>query len=114
MRVSAYNSRGSTALLLQAAELQSLADDKSDPAMAALADGEREALLAALPDLQRRLLLRLLPQDEADSRSAVLEVRCILLMWRQEAMYLSLPTAVWSVEACMRGFRSLTCHRQVS
>jgi len=43
--------------------------------MAALAGGEREALLAALPDLQRRLLLRLLPQDEADSRSAVLEVR---------------------------------------
>lgn len=60
----------------QAEELRSLADD-SDPAMAALAAGEREALLASLPDLQRRLLLRLLPEDEADSRSAVLEVRAI-------------------------------------
>ena len=77
LAVSACSNKKLTACISQAAELQSLADDKSDPAMAALAGGEREALLAALPDLQRRLLLRLLPQDEADDRSAVLEVRCI-------------------------------------
>ena len=65
---------------MQAEGLQSLADDGSDPALAALAAAEREALLAALPDLQRRLLLRLLPQDEADGRSAVLEVRGIIII----------------------------------
>ena len=39
-----------------------------------MAHNELEALLAELPELQRRLLLRLLPRDEADDRSAVLEV----------------------------------------
>ena len=62
--------------------------------MAALAAGEREALLAALPDLQRRLLLRLLPKDDADSRSAVLEVRVITVAHAEScSSALSLPTA---------------------
>ncbi len=61
-------------LYSQVEELKGLAEDGSDPALAALARGELDALLATLPDLQRRLLLRLLPRDEADDRSAVLEV----------------------------------------
>ena len=60
---------------LQAEELRGLAEDGTDPALASLARGELETLVTGLPDLQRRLLLRLLPRDEADDRSAVLEVR---------------------------------------
>ncbi|KAB7615813.1 peptide chain release factor 1 [Amylibacter sp. SFDW26] len=47
----------------------------SDPDMKELAEEELPELKAALPDAEHGLQLSLLPKDEADERSAVLEIR---------------------------------------
>ena len=52
-----------------------MADPESDPEMRALAEQEFRTLKERLPDLEHELKLLLLPKDEADSRSAILELR---------------------------------------
>ncbi|MCS6932760.1 MAG: peptide chain release factor 1 [Acetobacteraceae bacterium] len=47
----------------------------SDPELRGLAEEELAALRARLPALEREARLALLPKDEADSRSAILEIR---------------------------------------
>jgi peptide chain release factor 1 len=47
----------------------------SDPEMKELAAAELPELLAALPDLEHQVQLTLIPKDEADERSAILEIR---------------------------------------
>ena len=46
-----------------------------DPEMRALAAEELNRLRAALPDLEHQVQLTLIPKDEADERSAILEIR---------------------------------------
>ncbi len=48
---------------------------RADPEMKALAEAELAALKQQLPILEKTLLHLLLPKDEADERSAILEVR---------------------------------------
>jgi peptide chain release factor 1 len=52
-----------------------LADLPAEDEMAVLAGEELDALRAAIPALERDLRVLLLPRDEADDRSAILEVR---------------------------------------
>ena len=52
-----------------------LADSALDAEMRALAQGELEALEARLPGLEQEVRLALLPRDEADAKSAILEIR---------------------------------------
>jgi peptide chain release factor 1 len=47
----------------------------ADPEMKSLAEAELETLKQNLPDLELSLRLALLPKDEADDRSAILEIR---------------------------------------
>jgi peptide chain release factor 1 len=47
----------------------------ADPEMKSLAEAELETLKQNLPDLEHSLRLALLPKDEADDRSAILEIR---------------------------------------
>jgi len=47
----------------------------ADPDMKGLAEAELETLKQRLPDLEFSLKLALLPKDEADDRSAILEIR---------------------------------------
>lgn len=47
----------------------------ADPELKDLAEAELEELRHSLPDLQREIRLALLPRDEADDRSAILEIR---------------------------------------
>ncbi len=47
----------------------------ADPEMKELAEAELTELLGSLPSLRREIQLALLPRDEADARSAILEVR---------------------------------------
>ncbi len=47
----------------------------SDPEMKDLAEAELHELRVNLPNLQREIRLALLPRDEADDRSAILEIR---------------------------------------
>ena len=48
---------------------------RTDPEMRELAEGEIAALDAQLPALEHEIRLALLPRDEADERSAILEIR---------------------------------------
>ncbi|WP_416898147.1 MAG: peptide chain release factor 1 [Minwuia sp.] len=57
------------------AELEELAEAESDAEMRELARAELAELKEALPDLEHEVQLMLLPKDEADARSAILEVR---------------------------------------
>lgn len=52
-----------------------LADAESDSEMKALAKDEISVLNERLPELEREVKVLLLPKDEADERSAILEVR---------------------------------------
>jgi peptide chain release factor 1 len=52
-----------------------LADTGLDAEMRAMAQDELESLRARLPKLERDVKLALLPSDEADSKSAILEIR---------------------------------------
>ncbi len=54
---------------------QLMQDSESDPDMRSLAEQEYEELKERLPALEHRVKLLLLPKDEADDRSAILEVR---------------------------------------
>ncbi len=64
------------AKLREAEDLRGLLEDPStDAAMQALVAAEMAALEKARPALEREIQLLLLPKDEADSRSAILEVR---------------------------------------
>ena len=56
----------------EAAQAESLL---ADPEMHDLAEAELSALRERIPELQHALRLALLPKDEADERSAILEVR---------------------------------------
>ncbi len=47
----------------------------ADPDMRELAEAEAQALKTRIPGLEREIQLALLPKDEADERSAILEVR---------------------------------------
>ena len=47
----------------------------ADPEMRELAEAELPQLRQTLPSLQREIRLALLPRDEADDRSAILEIR---------------------------------------
>jgi len=56
--------------------LQEIVDDRSsDPAMTALAEDEMKGLDARIEDLELQLKVQLLPKDDADEKSAILEVR---------------------------------------
>jgi peptide chain release factor 1 len=56
--------------------LQEIIDDRtSDKAMLSLAEEEVGGLDAKIEDLEHQLKLQLLPKDEADEKSAILEVR---------------------------------------
>ena len=60
----------------EAAELAAMAADAgADEEMRGLARDELSALQATLPDLERQVQRMLLPKDEADARSAILEIR---------------------------------------
>jgi peptide chain release factor 1 len=60
----------------EAADLEEmLADPGLDPEMKAMAASELQALEARLPDLEQSVKLALLPKDEADEKSAILEIR---------------------------------------
>ncbi|EQD57390.1 Peptide chain release factor domain protein, partial [mine drainage metagenome] len=48
---------------------------RADPELAALAEAEVLTLRARIPALERDLRIALLPRDEADERSAILEIR---------------------------------------
>ncbi len=54
---------------------QLMQDSESDPEMRSLAEQEYEDLKERLPALEHRVKVMLLPKDEADERSAILEVR---------------------------------------
>ena len=57
-------------------DLQQLIDDPaSDPEMASLAEAELETLDPKIEELEQRLKVQLLPKDEADDKSAILELR---------------------------------------
>ena len=57
-------------------DLQQLIDDPAaDAEMAALAEAELEALGPKIEELERQLKVQLLPKDEADEKSAILELR---------------------------------------
>jgi peptide chain release factor 1 len=58
----------------EAAELEEMAEG-GDPEMAAMARDELYALKERLPDAEREVALLLAPRDEAESASAILEVR---------------------------------------
>jgi peptide chain release factor 1 len=60
------------ALLAERGEAEAM---RGDPEMRALADEELDRIAAALPEAERALQLALLPKDEADERSAILEIR---------------------------------------
>ncbi len=62
------------ALVREVREAQEMAAE-GDPEMAALAADELTSLRARLPDAERRVQLLLLPKDEADEKSAIVEVR---------------------------------------
>ncbi len=66
-QINAYQS-----LLSRRTEAQQLLND---PEMKALATEELDEIEASLPDAENALMLALLPKDEADSRSAILEIR---------------------------------------
>ena len=58
------------------AEIEALAGDAdTDPEMRSLAEEEVRALKTRVPALERSLQIMLLPKDEADARSAILEIR---------------------------------------
>lgn len=59
-------------LLADIAEAQKMMDD---PELKELAAEELPELQAALPDLEHQVQLTLIPKDEADERSAILEIR---------------------------------------
>jgi peptide chain release factor 1 len=63
---------GYRGLLRERAEAERL---RADPEMRPLAEEELLRLEAALPEAERALQLALLPRDEADERSAILEIR---------------------------------------
>jgi peptide chain release factor 1 len=52
-----------------------MADPDTDSEMKTMAQDELAVLKDRLPELQRRVLVMLLPKDQADERSAILEVR---------------------------------------
>ena len=57
-------------------DLQQLIDDPAaDGEMTALAEAELEALGPKIEELERQLKVQLLPKDEADEKSAILELR---------------------------------------
>ncbi len=56
-------------------EAEQLLEAESDLEMKALAEAERDALSESIPDLEKAVWLQLIPKDEADARSAILEVR---------------------------------------
>lgn len=56
-------------------ELQEAEAMLADPDMRELAEEEIPALKARLPEVEHELSLALLPKDEADTRSAILEIR---------------------------------------
>jgi peptide chain release factor 1 len=60
----------------EAADLKALiADAATDAEMRRMAEEELAALKAKLPDLEKRVQVMLLPPDEADAKSAILEIR---------------------------------------
>jgi peptide chain release factor 1 len=68
--------RGRAAVAEDLAGLDELMGDAStDAEMRLLAEAERPAAAAALAEAERALTLLLLPRDEADARSAIVEIR---------------------------------------
>ena len=68
--------RALRAVRTEAAGLEDmLADPALDPEMQALAGAELEALRARIPELEQAVKFALLPRDEADDKSAILEIR---------------------------------------
>ena len=60
----------------EAADLaEMIADPELDPEMKAMADTEFQALKDRLPAMEQSVKLALLPKDEADAKSAILEIR---------------------------------------
>src|SRR5258708_13066627 len=52
-----------------------IADASTEGEMKALAEAERGALAARIPKLQRAVQILLLPKDEADAKSAILDLK---------------------------------------
>ena len=60
----------------EAADLaEMLADPELDPEMKAMAEAEFHELKDRLPEMEQAVKLALLPKDEADAKSAILEIR---------------------------------------
>jgi len=62
-------------LRTQEAELESAQGLLADPEMKSMAEEEISRLKAEIPSLEREIRIALLPKDEADARSAILEIR---------------------------------------
>ena len=57
------------------ADLEEMLASESDPDLKAMAEEDLQALKDRIPDLEHKLQLLLLPKDEADDKSAILEIR---------------------------------------
>ncbi len=87
------------------ADLAALATDGAgDPEMRALAGEELDALAHRLPALERAVALALLPRDEADQRSAMLEIRAGT-GGEEAALFARDLFGMYSTYAASRGWR---------
>ena len=76
----------------------------ADPEMHELAEAELHALKARLPALEHELRLALLPRDEADERSAILEIRPAA-GGDEAALFATELFAMYQKYAALRGWR---------
>ena len=67
--------RAASAVQAMREEMASLAQMLADPEMKAMAEDELAELKQSLPQAEHALAIAMLPRDEADSRSAMLEIR---------------------------------------
>ncbi len=76
----------------------------ADPEMRELAEAELEGLKARIPTLEHEIRLALLPKDEADERSAILEVRPAA-GGDEAALFATELFAMYQKYAALRGWR---------
>jgi peptide chain release factor 1 len=76
----------------------------ADPEMRELAEAELENLKARIPTLEHEIRLALLPRDEADERSAILEVRPAA-GGDEAALFAADLFAMYQKYAALRGWR---------
>ena len=67
--------KAATQVLAMREEVANLTDMLADPEMKAMAEDELAQLKQSMPEAEHALAIAMLPRDEADSRSAMLEIR---------------------------------------